>query len=409
MRFTKPTVANLALPKGKSELLVFDDALPGFGLRIRAGGKRTWIVQYRLGAKQRRLSLGSTTSMELEAARVEARRALSKVGLAVDPQAEKAKARTDASITLGALIDRHLDVKRSKLRPRSYSEVQRHLKKDWASLHGQPITALTRADVANRLSILTKSNGPVAADRARSALSSFFTWAVKEGLTENNPVIATTPPAVPRARERTLPDHELVEVWNACRDDAYGRIVRLLILTGQRREEVGGILWPEVDQKKALWSLPPHRTKNHRAHDVPLSDRALDIIAGVPQRTDRDLLFGEGEGAFSGWSRAKASLDRRIQEARGKAAGSKKPNAMPAWRLHDLRRTFATRLADLGVGPHVIEAILNHVSGAKAGVAGTYNRSVYAAERRTALTLWAEHIRGLTESSSSVIVPLRRA
>ena len=213
-----------------------------------------------------------------------------------------------------------------------------------------------------------------------------------------NPVAATNRPQEPVSRDRVLSDGELREIWNACQDDDYGRIVKLLLLTGQRRDEIAALEWSEIDLDAALITLPKERTKNKRAHDVPLSDLALSILPSP--RHGRELVFGEGEGPFTGFSAAKRRLDERINAARAKP--------MPEWRLHDLRRTAATRLADLGVQPHIIEALLNHVSGHKAGVAGIYNRAAYAPEKRAALTLWAEHIPALVDGVDRKVVPLRR-
>jgi integrase len=186
-----------------------------------------------------------------------------------------------------------------------------------------------------------------------------------------------------KPRERQLSDAELSAIWNAAPASDYGRIVRLLMLTAQRRDEIGSLSWSEIeppdDPAKALIALPAARTKNGRPHDVPLSRPALAILEDCTQRGTRDLVFGEGLGGYSGWSRSKDAID--------KAAKLKTP-----WTLHDLRRTAATRMADLGVQPHVIEAILNHVSGHKSGVAGIYNRSTYATEKRAALDLWANHV-----------------
>ena len=221
---------------------------------------------------------------------------------------------------------------------------------------------------------------------------------MREGIVDANPVIGTNKPPEPQSRDRVLTDAELAEVWAASQDNDYGRIVKLALLTGARREEIGGLRRQELDAGRAELNLPPERTKNGRPHIIPLSPLALSIVRAAPQREGRDYLFGGGAGAFSGWSKAKAALDRRILEARRaekthKASDEVKP--MPAWRFHDLRRTVATRMADLGIQPHVIEAILNHVSGSKAGVAGVYNRSLYAAEKRGALLLWADHIRAV--------------
>ena len=160
--------------------------------------------------------------------------------------------------------------------------------------------------------------------------------------------------------------------------------VRLLLLTGQRRKEVAGIRWTELDFERAVWSLPADRTKNGQAHDVPLSDLVLEILRGREPRGERELIFGEGKGSFSGWSQAKARLDRRSD--------------VSAWRLHDIRRTVVTGMAELGVQPHIIEAAVNHLSGHKAGVAGIYNRATYAAEKRCALSVWTDHTRALADS-----------
>jgi integrase len=187
-----------------------------------------------------------------------------------------------------------------------------------------------------------------------------------------------------------LSEAELVEIWNACEDDDYGRIVHLLVVTGQRRREIGDLAWPEIDREKRQIELPAERVKNGRPHLVPLSDEALRILAGVKQRKDRDLVFGRGGGGFSGWSKAKAELDQRIAAAR-KKAGIKKP--MAPWVLHDLRRSFVTHLNENRLAaPHVIEAIVNHVSGHLAGVAGTYNKALYLDERRGALEAWARRV-----------------
>jgi integrase len=142
-----------------------------------------------------------------------------------------------------------------------------------------------------------------------------------------------------------------------------------------------------------MWRIGAERTKNGLAHDVPLSAPALTILGALERREGRDLVFGEGVGPFQGWSNAKIALDARVQKKRGEIHGG--GVALKAWRLHDIRRTVATRLSDLGVLPHVVEAILNHVSGHKAGVAGVYNRASYAAEKSAALVLWGDHVTAL--------------
>jgi integrase len=200
-----------------------------------------------------------------------------------------------------------------------------------------------------------------------------------------------------------LADSELAEIWRACRDDGHGRIVRLLMLTAQRRDEVGGMRWSEVDEAKRLWTIPDARTKNHREHILPLTATALALLA-AQGRSGREHVFGDGprckgdnQRGFSGWSKAKAALDERILAARREADPKAKP--MPDWRLHDLRRTADTVMNDrLDVLPHIVEAILNHISGHRAGVAGVYNRAKYLGPMRVALERWAAHVEGITSA-----------
>lgn len=389
MRLTRQSVSRLELPPGKAETIVFDDTLAGFGVRLRAGGKRTWIVQYRVGTKQRRVTLGTVEAVTSEEARDHARKLLASIHLGADPQAERAASRTCAALTFSAVATRYLAQAKSKLRPRSFEEVERHIVQHWAPFRDLPIQAVTRRDIAARIDEISTSRGPFAANRARATLSALFTWAMRAGEVEANPVIATGKAVEEKSRDRVLNDRELVAVWHGCGKDDYGRIVRLLILTGQRREEVGAMRWSEIDLTtgKALWRLPASRTKNNLPHDVPLSEAAVAILQDAPRREvpgtagaeERDLIFGEGKGAFQGWSNAKSSLDARIRIA--------------PWRLHDLRRTMVTGISELGIAPHVVEALVNHISGAaKSGVAGVYNRATYATEKRAALNIWAEHV-----------------
>jgi integrase len=387
MRLTKANVAKLSIPNGKSELLVFDEALAGFGVRLRYGGKRTWIAQYRLGSKQRRLSLGSTETVEPEEARKRARAALSKVQLGVDPQTEKSAARIQAAITVGGMIETYLSRRDGWLRPSFLADVRRYLRVHWSPLHEIPVQSVNRAIVAARLSEIAASNGRYSANRARAALSAFYSWAIGEGIANENPVSGTNKATEEVSRDRVLSPEELRLAWQLAGSGDFGSIVRLLILTGQRREEVGGMLWSEVNLDAALWSIGPDRTKNGRPHDVPLSFAAMTIMRSLSRHGDRDFVFGSRNGPFQGWSNAKAALDARMAAALN--AEKSDATKMPAWRLHDIRRTVATRLGDLGILPHVVEAILNHLSGHRAGVAGIYNRAVYSAEKRDALSRWS--------------------
>jgi integrase len=401
MKLSNASVAGLKLPEGKSELLVFDDTLPGFGVRLRAGGKRSWIAQYRIGPQQRRLSLGTVEAVDTAEARKRAKASFARVQLGQDPQAEKIEARTPKAreLTLSDAVEKYLPYVARKLKAATYSGVVLHLRKHWSPLHAYELQNLERRHVAAELSQIAANSGPYGANRSRAALSALFAWAIGEGLADANPVVGTNKATEETARDRVLSDNEVGLVWRNAGTGQYGAIVRLLLLTAQRREEVAAMQWSELRLDEGLWSLPASRTKNGRAHDAPLSQPTIEILRAQREQPGRELVFGEGAGPFQGWSNAKKALDKRLQ-----AAGMTAP-----WRLHDLRRTVATRMSELGVLPHVVEAVLNHISGHKAGVAGVYNRASYAGEKRQALDLWAAHVLAIAEGKAVNVVPLRRA
>jgi integrase len=396
MRLTAANVKTLTIPPGKSELLVFDDAVKGFGIRLRAGGKRTWVVQYRVGARQRRVSLGRVENLDLEKARKTAKDTLAKATLGTDTRVELKIAKSKATETLGALVESYIDAYGDNFRPRTLEEVTRSLRRHWKPLHNIPAHQITRAAVAVRLSEIARASGPFAANRSRAYLNALFNWGLEQGKADTNPVAGTGRATDEKSRDRVLSDDELALVLQCAGDGQYGDVLRMLVLTGQRREEVAAMAWSEINLAAALWTIPGRRTKNGRPHEVPLSAQAIEILSTRDRVEGRDLVFGTRNGPFSGWSKAKAALDARIAQALASEAQKGKPPA--AWRVHDLRRTAATRMADFGVQPHVIEAILNHISGSKAGVAGIYNRATYSTEKRAALDLWSCHIADLVNN-----------
>jgi integrase len=248
---------------------------------------------------------------------------------------------------------------------------------------------VTRRDVAAHL-----SGPPVAAARARSLLMMFYSWAMQQGLVDANPVIGTTiPDKHIRPRERVLSGDELSAIWRACGNNLYGKIIRLLILTGCRRQEVGSMQWRELDYERRTWTIPSERTKNSRAHTLPLPTMAWEIIATIPRWREGEFLFGRRSG-HSGWAQDKNALDQHV--------------GIAPWRLHDIRRSVATGMAEIGVQPHIVEAVLNHASGHKGGIAGIYNKATYEREMKAALAMWADHVRSLVEGGERKIVPLHQ-
>jgi integrase len=406
MKLTQKTVATLTLPRGASEKIWFDDDLAGFGIRLRKGGSKRFVFQYKQGTKQRRVAVGAFPALTVEKARQTAGLLHAEVRLGHDPAGAKAVRRARAAETMGAMLPSYLVRKADSAKPRSYREIERHLNKHGKPLHGMQLAAIDRRAIGARLTVIAERSGPAAANRVRASLSAFFAWCMTQGLIDSNPVIGTNIEPEADARDRVLTDAELIAIWRAAGDDHHGSVIKLLMLTAQRRDEIAGLAHSEIDCDAATVTLPPPRTKNRRQHVVPLSAPALAILEAQPLRnnadgTPRDLLFGFGGEFFSDWSHSKHKLEARINDGRSEP--------LPHWTLHDLRRTAATRMADLGVQPHIIEAVLNHISGHKAGVAGIYNRSTYEPEKRKALDLWAGHLIDIVERGTSTIVPLRGA
>jgi integrase len=402
MRLTAKTIADLELPPGKSDAIYFDQDLAGYGLRLRAGAggmlRRSYVAQYRTHGRTRRVLIGSAEKLTPDQARKAATKVLAEVALGGDPQHDKQERRGKDKHSLRSVIDEYLAAKESRVRPRTMFELRRYLTGAYfRPLHVMPIDRITRRDVAIRLAAITRENTAIVAGHARTALSAMFAWAMTMGLAEHNAVVGTHRPDQPAPRDRVLDDSELAAIWRACKDDDAGRLTRLLILVAARRSEIGGMTWSEIDLDRGIWTLPKERSKNARAHTLPLPQMALDIIAAVPRRVSRDHLFGERAArGFTKWDLAKRELDARL----GKA--------VQPWRLHDLRRTCATRLADLDIAqPHIIETILNHHSGFRRGVSGIYNRSSYQREIAAALALWADHVRAITEGGARKVVPMR--
>jgi integrase len=271
----------------------------------------------------------------------------------------------------------------------------------WKPLHGRPIEAIRRADVAARLQEMIKAHGPTSAARARSNLSALFSWAMKEGLVDHNPVVATNDPeaGIP-SRDRVLSLQEIATIWRHCQDDDFGRIVRLLILLGCRRQEIGDLKWSEIDFRHATMTIAGARTKNGRELKLILPVTAVDLLRSVPPRDGRDNVFGGGVTGFHAWSWCTDRLNNRILVAEGKP--------LARWVLHDLRRSAATHMAEIGIQPHVIEALLNHVSGHKRGVAGIYNRARYDREIAAALHLWNEHLTAAVAGRKRKLLPMKR-
>jgi integrase len=385
VKLTQRTIGTLDLPAGKAEAILFDDDLPGFGIRIRRAGARTFVFQYKLGIRHRRITLGNVAALSLAQARRIAGELYAKTKLGLD------EGRIRAAETVGATLQVYLPHKKQNMRPRSYVETERHLLRHCKPLHKLPLTKVDRRAIAARLAAITMNNGPSAANRVRDSLQAFFGWAIAQGWLDNNPVLGTSTNKE-RARERVLADHELAAIWAATESNsAYNNIVRMLMLTGQRRNEIGGLQWSEVFDDKIV--LPATRVKNAREHAVPLSPPVQAILAGRQRKSE--FVFGQHPGRpFGGFHDGKQQLDERMR-----ASGV----ALEPWTHHDLRRTTSTRMHEIGIQPHIVEAVLNHI-GHKSGTPGVYNKAVYTREKTAALARWSEYVLAAVEGCDSKVL-----
>src|SRR5262245_31586510 len=312
---------------GKTDdVILFDDDLPGFGIRIRASGSKTWVFQYKLGSGHRRISLGKYPALHPAQARKTAAKLHAEVRLGNDPAAVKAEKQVRATETFGAIARNYLERRRGQIRASTLLEIERHLQRNLAPLHDMPLATIDRRTIANQLARITNV-APVQANRTRSTLSAFLTWAAREGLIETN-AAAFTNKNTETSRDRTLTSSELAQIWRALPAESdYGDILKLLILTGQRATEIADLRWNEIDFEREVIELPPWRVKNNTRHIVPMSPMVCAILKARPQN-GREFVFGTGQGGFSGWSHSKARLDAALK-------------IEPPWVIHDIRRGVA--------------------------------------------------------------------
>jgi integrase len=380
-------------------IVLWDDVLAGFGCRVYPTGRRTFVVKYRLPGDRRTVwvTLGSYGVLTMAEARAKARDVLRDARLGADPQVDRKirKAKAQA-ITVPALMEQYLTAlhagkvtsKRLKGRravPEHLADVERHLRRFAAALGRMPANAVTRGDVVQVLA--SYASQPSVHRRMHGAISRLYAWARHQELVTNNPAddIETTAPA---ARERVLSLEELAAIWRAAEelDLLYRDYTRLMILTGQRRTEVAGMTWDEVQLGAGLWVLPAARTKARRQHVVPLPALAVTLLAArykefqlEPERGALVLPTLSRDSMtvvpISGWNWLKRELDRRV--------------ALPPWHLHDFRRSIVTILAEAGADIAVLDSMLNHAaSGTRGGIVAVYQRATLVEPMRKAMALW---------------------
>ena len=351
-----------------------DDYMRGLYLVVQPTGSKSWAVRYRHGGRSHKHTVGPYPAFDLKQARDAAAKVLRAVAEGRHPEQHQSGSVEDA---VAQFLERH----GKNYRPKPRSEAERLLRLHVVSNWGRrKLEEITRADVRT---MVARIEAPVAANRVHSIVRKLFNWAVENDLIVNSPVAGLKAPHAETSRDRVLTDDELRRVWQAAErlGPLNGAVVRLLLLTGQRRNEVAHMQWGELDLEKRIWTLPRERVKNDRRHEVPLSSQAVTIIQALPRISDRFVFSTNAKSPVNDFGKNKGRLDEL--------------SAVSDWVLHDLRRTVASGMARLGISLSVIEKVLNHVSGSFAGIVGVYQRHEFAVEKRAALEKWAEHVERL--------------
>jgi integrase len=382
MKLTTLSVENAKPAATRKEIP--DALLRGLYLVVQPSGLKSWAVRYRnRQRKSKKLTIGSYPLFDLKAARERARTALRDVAEGGDPANKKQQ----KSYTIEKLTADFLEhYCRHNNRPKTIKLVelimQNYILPAW---RGRTAQEITRANIKSLLREIASSK-PVQANRVHAVVRKLFRWAVDEEIISSSPCQGIARVAEEKDRERVLSDQELRRVWLAAEQMgfAFGDVIKVLLLTAQRRNEVSQMEWSELDLDRAIWTLPAARCKNGHSHEVQLSPQAVNILQSIPRIGDSKYVFTlNGHRPIYMSSQLKSRLDRMAK--------------VEDWRLHDLRRSAASGMAKLGIPPHVLDKVLNHVAGSIGGIAKIYNRHDYNDERREALALWSKHIAALNE------------
>lgn len=399
-RLTDKSVAG-ARPAEGTRYELWDAVVPGFGVRVTDKGRKTWFLMFYAHGRRRRMSLGTYPAKSLADAREDARKALEAVEKGFDPAADKIHQRKTRPQTFGELAQEYL-LRHATPNKRTGKEDEKKLNGDvLPEWRHRRVDTLRRADVIRLIETVYNRGAPIASNRLLALIRKIFNWAMALDLVDANPAQGVKKLGREISRERVLTSDELKAVWAAAGKMAWpwNGIYQLLILTAQRRDEVAGMRWAELDLDKKTWTLEGERNKSNRAHQVPLPDAAVDILKTLPKYNTTLVFPARGNPKAttyaSGLTKAKAELD--------------KLSGVTGWRNHDLRRTAASGMAELGFAPHEVEKILNHTSGQISGVAAVYNRYGYNDEKRRALEAWAGHVLSLENQPPSNVVDIQTA
>jgi integrase len=426
-KLTDRFIAALKLEAGRKDRLVFDTTCPGLGVRVTTKGTRAFLVQWTDPATRRKVRepIGIWGNITIDQAREAVRARLGAVAKGINPRVERERKRqaaererTERAFTFDALIDEWVSLHLVHRRPRYAAEAERAIRYGLSPLLRRPAVQISRADAVDSLDLIARAGKAITAGRTMAYARACFAWAKRRSKVPENPFADLPISSGGTERERVLSDAEIAEVWAATDTLSYpfGPFYKLLILTLQRREEVAAMRWSEIAEDMTLWAIPGARMKNGKAHIVHLSEAARWALRSIPRvegcdfvfsTTSRRLAAGENTAPkgkrkraptpISGFSQGKRYLDAAIATMRV----TKQP--IPAWRVHDLRRTGVTTLAALGFDSIVVDKLLAHQPAKLRGVAAVYQRHDFARERATALDAWAEHVTGTPAETGKVV------
>jgi len=399
-RLSEEVVKGLPAPEKGNRITYFGKsklqgtvAPAGFGVRVTAGGAKSYVLNYRSGGIERRLTIGSCDNWSAVAAVREAKKLRQGIDRGEDPMAAREAASGPAK-TVGDVLD---DFLKGHVRPnlRSAANVESALNRFVRPrLGGLDIYSLGRRHIAETVDHVVETAGPVQADRVRAYISSCLAWFAErdDKFTYGTVIVKAKRRSVGASRDCILSDDEIRSLWTATAEgNTFSAMCRLLLLTAARRTEVAGMEWSEIDAA-GVWTLPASRSKNKRAHSLPLSGAARAVVEA--QSKDGAFVFPSEAGtAYTAYSKGKSALDKAMGDA------------VAPWVLHDLRRTARSLMSRAGVQPHIAERVLNH---AMTGVGGVYDRHDYTEEKRNALKALAAMIERIINPPAANVLPLRR-
>ena len=401
IKLDEDSVKRAVCPAGKKDVLLFDSRLPGFGVRVTSAGGKHFIAQYTVNGVRRRIGLGRFGPKTVAEARAKARAILGQAEDGIDHKAEEiarnvaaASVAAEAAFTVRKLIEDWADARKADRRENYIRIARAHLLRNLEPWLERPASSITTAEAVRLLDAGKKERGTTTANRTLAYARAAYSWAVNRQMLTSNPLRGVERPGRETERERVLTGSELAAIWQSAGKLGLvlSAVVRVMMMTLQRGQEVAAMRWDELDNPAAptTWTLPSARAKNARAQVVHLSEPVREILGTLPRIVGNPYVFA-GQGRRGANGEMQPAPVKSLNFAKSEL-GEKLGADFAPWVFHDFRRSGVTALADMGWPPHVPDRLLNHVTGAIKGVARVYQRAEFLPERRAALDSWAEFV-----------------